>query len=90
MSNAFAVVLVDTLLFLKIHTGIENRRNLSALDVTIEHGLDVVGPDIVDGKEDGGPSHAGGEDAHHVVTAGGHGEGGGVDNIGHSCWKKYQ
>lgn len=45
----------------------------------------MVEPDVVDGKEDSGSSHSGREDAHHVVTARSHGEGGGVDSVSHAC-----
>ena len=61
------------------------QRKLSALGVAIKDGLDMVEPDVVDGKEDGGSSHTGREDAHHVITARSHGEGGGVDNVSHAC-----
>ena len=61
------------------------QHKLSALGVAIKDGLDMVEPDVVDGKEDRGSSHTGREDAHHVVTARSHGEGGGVDNVSHSC-----
>ena len=53
--------------------------------MAIDHRLDVVEPDMVDGKKGGSSSGTGREDAHHVVTTRGHGEGGGVDNVSHTC-----
>ena len=53
--------------------------------MAIEDRLDVVEPDMVDGKKGGSSSGTGREDAHHVVTTSGHGEGGRVDNVSHTC-----
>ena len=53
--------------------------------MAIEDRLDVVEPDMVDGKKSGSSSGTGREDAHHVVTTSSHGEGGGVDNVSHAC-----
>ena len=53
--------------------------------MAIENRLDVVEPDMVDGKKGGSSSGTGREDAHHVVTTSSHGEGGGVDNVSHAC-----